>query len=112
MFEKKGIIVIENDGLDEEKVMDDCMEAGAADFDYQNDIIEIVTDPNDFDTVRHALEAKGYTFASAQIEQVPSTYTALNDEESRIKMNRLIDALEDNDDVQEIWHNWENPDEE
>lgn len=112
MFEKKGIIVIENDGLDEEKVMDDCMEAGAADFDYQEEAIEITTEPQDFDNVRKFLEEKGYAFASAQIEQVPSTYTALTDEESRTKMNRLIDALEDNDDVQEIWHNWENPDDE
>lgn len=112
MFEKKGIIVIENDGLDEEKVMDDCMDAGAADFDYQNEAIEITTEPQDFDNVRKILEEKGYVFASAQIEQIPSTYTALTDEESRTKMNRLIDALEDNDDVQEIWHNWENPDDE
>ncbi|MEG0894402.1 MAG: YebC/PmpR family DNA-binding transcriptional regulator [Oscillospiraceae bacterium] len=107
MFERKGVIVIENDGLDEEKVMDDCMEAGAADFDYQEDSVEIYTDPADFTAVRTALEEKGYTFASAEIEQVPSTYTKLTDEESIKKMELLIDSLEDNDDVQEIWHNWE-----
>ncbi len=107
MFERKGVIVIENDGLDEEKVMDDCMEAGAADFDYQADSVEIYTDPADFTAVRTALEEKGYTFASAEIEQVPSTYTKLTDEESIKKMELLIENLEDNDDVQEIWHNWE-----
>ncbi|WMJ23069.1 YebC/PmpR family DNA-binding transcriptional regulator [Paludicola sp. MB14-C6] len=112
MFERKGVIIIENDGIDEEKVMDDAMECGAADIDYQDDAIEIVTDPADFSAVRQALEDKGYTFASAQIEQVPSTYTALTDETHISKMNRLLEALEDNDDVQEIWHNWENPDEE
>lgn len=108
MFDRKGVIVIENDGLDEEKVMDDCMEAGAADFDYQSDAVMIYTDGVDFSVVRDALEAKGYQFASAQIEQVPSTYTALTDENHIIKMQRLLEALEDNDDVQEVWHNWEN----
>lgn len=112
MFERKGVIIIENDGLDEEKVMDDAMECGAADIDYQDEMIEIITDPNDFSAVRQALEERGYTFASAQIEQVPSTYVTLTDEESKIKMRRLLDALEDNDDVQEVWHNWENEDEE
>ncbi len=110
MFERKGVIIIENEGIDEEKVMDDCMEVGAADFDYQDDAVEIYTDVENFNEVRQALENKGYTFASAQIEQVPSTYTTLTDEHHISKMNRLIDALEDNDDVQEIWHNWENPD--
>lgn len=112
MFERKGVIVIENDGIDEEKIMEDCMESGATDFDYQEDAIEIYTDPAVFGDVRQALEDKGYTFASAQVEQVPSTYTRLDDEESVTKMNRLLEHLEDNDDVQEIWHNWENPDEE
>lgn len=107
MFEKKGVLVIENDGLDEEKVMDDCMEAGAADFDYQDDAVMIYTDVSSFDTVKNELEQKGYQFASAQLEQIPSTYTTLTDEHHISKMERLIEALEDNDDVQEIWHNWE-----
>lgn len=108
MFDKKGVIVIENDGLDEEKVMDDCMEVGAADFDYQEDAVMIYTEPAEFSAVRDALAKKGYEFASAQIEQVPSTYTTLTDEFHISKMERLIENLEDNDDVQEIWHNWEN----
>lgn len=107
MFQKKGVLVIENDGLDEEKVMDDCMEAGAADFDYQDDAVMIYTDVSSFDTVKNELEQKGYQFASAQLEQIPSTYTTLTDEHHISKMERLIEALEDNDDVQEIWHNWE-----
>lgn len=111
MFEKKGVIVIENNGLDEEKVMEDCLEAGVADFDFQAEAVEIYTEFDTFNEVRQSLESKGYELASAQIEQVPSTYTALTDDESRVKMRRLVDALEDNDDVQEIWHNWENPDE-
>ena len=111
MFSQKGIIVIENDGLDEEKVMDDVMTAGADDFTFSDDAVEVVTDPSTFSEVRDALEGLGYAFASAQVEQVPSTYTAIDDPEVRTKMNRLLEALEDNDDVQEVWHNWENPDE-
>ena len=111
MFSQKGMIVIENDGLDEEKVMDDVMNAGADDFTFSEDAVEVVTDPASFSEVRDALEGMGYTFASAQVEQVPSTYTAIDDPDVRVKMNRLLEALEDNDDVQEVWHNWENPDE-
>lgn len=111
MFNKKGVIVIENDGLNEEKVMDDVMNAGADDFNFGDEAVEITTSPESFSEVRDALEGMGYTFASAQIEQVPTTYTAIEDEELRTKMSRLLENLEDNDDVQEIWHNWENPDE-
>lgn len=109
LFERKGIIVIENDGLNEEKVMDDVMNAGADDFNYGEEAIEISTSPDNFREVRDALEKMGYTFASAEIEQVPSTYTAIEDPELRGKMTRLLEALEDNDDVQEVWHNWDEP---
>ena len=85
--------------------------AGADDFTFSDDAVEVVTDPSTFSEVRDALEGMGYAFASAQVEQVPSTYTAIDDPEVRTKMNRLLEALEDNDDVQEVWHNWENPDE-
>lgn len=112
MFERKGIIVIENDSLDEEKVMDDVMTAGADDFNFSQEAVEVSTDPANFSSVREALEKMGYTFASAQVEMVPSTYTALTDEDHILKMQRMLDTLEDNDDVQEVWHNWENMDEE
>lgn len=109
MFEKKGIIVIENDGLDEEKVMDDVMTAGADDFNFGDEAVEISTSPDSFREVRDALEEMGYSFASAEIEEVPSTYTTIPDEDNRVKMSRLLENLEDNDDVQQVWHNWENP---
>lgn len=112
MFERKGVIVIENDGLDEEKVMEDVMTAGADDFEFSEDAVEITTEPADFSAVREALEGMGYSFASAQVEMVPSTYTALTEEEHKTKMGRMLETLEDNDDVQDVWHNWENPDEE
>lgn len=111
MFERKGVIIIENDGLDEEKVMEDVMEAGADDFTYSNEVVEIYTEQSNFSEVRENLEKMGYSFASAQVEQVPSTYTTLDVEESRTKMQRMLDVLEDNDDVQEVFHNWENTEE-
>jgi YebC/PmpR family DNA-binding regulatory protein len=106
LFERKGILIIENDGLDEDKVMEDCLEAGAIDFDIESEAVEIFTDPNEVGKTREALEAKGYAFASAEPEYVPSTYTRL-DEENRNKMEKLLDMMDDNDDVQNVWHNWD-----
>ena len=110
LFSQKGVIVIENEGLDEDKVMEDALEAGASDFQADEDVFEIYTEPDDFSGVRDDLEAKGYTFVSAEVEMVPSTYTQLTDEDSITKMQRLLDMLEDNDDVQNVWHNWDTPD--
>ena len=109
MFAEKGVVVIEKEGLDEDKVMEDALEAGASDFQADEDVFEISTEPEDFSGVREDLEAKGYEFVSAEVEMVPSTYTALSDEESIVKMQKLLDALEDNDDVQNVWHNWDAP---
>lgn len=107
MFSKKGVIVMEKDGLDEDKVMEDSLEAGAADFLAEDDAFEIYTEPEDFSAVRESLESNGYEFASAEVEMVPSTYTSVDGEENVTKMQKLLDALEDNDDVQNVWHNWE-----
>ena len=112
MFAQKGVILIEKEGLNEDKVMEDALEAGAADFSADEDVFEIDTEPDDFSGVRDDLEAKGYTFVSSEVEMVPSTYTKLTDEDSMLKMQRLLDALEDNDDVQNVWHNWDAPEEE
>lgn len=106
LFSRKGVIVIENDGLDEEKVMEDCLEAGAIDFDIEDEAVEIFTDTTELEIVKEALSAKGYKFASAEEEFIPSTYVRL-DEEGVKKMEKLIDMLDDNDDVQNVWHNWE-----
>ena len=109
MFAPKGVIVIEKADLDEDKVMEDALEAGASDFLADDDAFEIYTEPEDFSAVRETLEDKGYEFASAETERVPSTYTAISDEESATKMQKLLDILDDNDDVQNVWHNWEAP---
>ena len=107
MFEYKGLIVIEGEGLDEDKVMEDALEAGAEDFNFDGDIFEISTDVNSVGAVSEILSEKGYKFLSAEPTYVPATMTAIPDEEQRIKMEKLIDMLDENDDVQNVWHNWE-----
>ena len=111
MFDRKGQIVIEAEGKDEDTVMEDALEAGAEDFNFDGDVFEISTDPNELGAVRDALEAKGYTFESAEVAYIPQTMTALEDEDAIKNMEKLIEMLEDNDDVQEIWHNWDMPEE-
>lgn len=109
MFDRKGVIVIEDEGLDEDKLMEDVMEAGGDDFKYEDGIAEIVTAPNDFPAVRDALYNMGYRFASADIAYVPQTTSTIDDPDSIAKMNKLLDQLEENDDVQNVWHNWDMP---
>ena len=109
-FDKKGVIVIDNEDqeLDEDTVMMDALEAGAADFEADGMVMEVRCEPDDFNTVVKALEDKGYTFLSADIAMVPQNYITLTDEGDLKNMQKLIDMLEDNDDVQNVWHNWEN----
>ena len=107
MFQRKGMIVIEGEGLDEEKVMEDALEAGADDFNFDGDVFEISTDANSVSAVSEALEQKGYSFLSAEPAYIPATMTSITDEEALTKMEKLLDMLEDNDDVQNVWHNWE-----
>ena len=111
MFQKKGVLVIEGEGLDEEKVMEDALEAGASDFSTDGDVFEISTEPNDFSGVLEDLTGKGYTFLSAEVQQVPDMLNELTDPEAVTKMVKLLDVLEENDDVQSVWHNWDRPDE-
>ncbi len=112
MFDRKGIIRIEAEGSDEDTVMEDALEAGAEDFNSDGDVFEIATDPNEIGAVRDALEAKGYDFISAENEYIPQTMTTIDDEETAAKMEKLIDMLEENDDVQAVWHNWDMPEDE
>ncbi|MCQ2440769.1 MAG: YebC/PmpR family DNA-binding transcriptional regulator [Clostridia bacterium] len=107
MFDRKGIIEIEAEGHSEDEVMEAALEAGAEDFNFDGDVFEISTEPNDLGSVRDALEEKGYTFLSAEVQYIPQTTTTIDDEETAQKMEKLIDMLEENDDVQAIWHNWE-----
>ena len=111
MFNRQGVITIESEGLDEDTVMEAALEAGAEDFNAEDGVFEITTAPNDMGAVRDALEAAGYSFLSAEVAYVPTTTTALSDPDDITKMEKLIDILEENDDVQDIWHNWEMPEE-
>lgn len=111
MFERKGVLSIDNEeiDLDEDTVMEDALEAGAADFDSDDGIFTIYTEIADFSTVRDTLTKKDYKFTSAELEMVPSTYTETNNEDIDKNMETLLTMLEDNDDVQNVWHNWEVP---
>ena len=108
-FDKKGVIVIDNEEeeLDEDTVMMDALDAGAADFQPEESCFTVYTDPADFNAVAKALEDKGYQFESAQIEMVPQTYQKLEKPEDISNMEKMLDIFEDDDDVQNVWHNWE-----
>ncbi|MCD7822487.1 MAG: YebC/PmpR family DNA-binding transcriptional regulator [Oscillospiraceae bacterium] len=112
MFTRKGVIVLENDGVDEDKLMEDCFEAGANDFNVEEDVIEVSTDPNEVYKISEALSGMGYKLVSAEDTMIPSTYTTLTDENQLKFMGLLLDALDDNDDVQQVYHNWDMPEEE
>lgn len=113
-FDKKGVIVINNEDedLDEDAVMMDALEAGADDVEKDGEVFEVTTDPDAFQQVFNALEKAGYQFVSAQVEMVPQNYISVTDEGDRKNLNKMLEMFEDNDDVQNVWHNWENADEE
>ncbi len=112
MFDRLGVILIENeDGeLDEDEVTMEALEAGAEDIEYSDGIFEVTTDPASFADVNDALSAK-YTITSAEISMVPQTMTELTDEKQITNMEKMLDMLEDNDDVQNVYHNWDMPNE-
>ena len=108
MFDDKGIIVIaKDDGIDEDTLMSDALEFGADDFSSDGEYFEISTSPDDFRSVRDALEQKGYKFETAEVEKIPQTNVTLTDEHDILMMEKLLESLEDNDDVQNVYHNWE-----
>ncbi|MCI6647073.1 MAG: YebC/PmpR family DNA-binding transcriptional regulator [Oscillospiraceae bacterium] len=111
-FDKKGVIVIsdEDDELDEDTVMMDALEAGADDVEKDGEVYEVTTDPDAFQQVFDALEKAGYKFVSAQVEMVPQNYITVTDEGDIKNLNKMLEMFEDNDDVQNVWHNWENCD--
>ena len=106
-FDKKGVIVLDAEDLDEDTVMMDALDCGASDFEPEEDCFTIYTEPDDCGKVASALETKGYVFASAQVEMVPQNYVKLTDPADLKNMEKLIDSLEDNDDVQNVYHNWD-----
>ncbi len=109
MFTDKGVIIIEKEPkFNEDKLMEDALEAGAEDISADGEIIEITTEPNDVYVVSSALEKSGYKILSAEKDKIPENYITLEAEEDIRMMSLLLEHLEDNDDVQEVYHNWEN----
>ncbi|MCG8541998.1 MAG: YebC/PmpR family DNA-binding transcriptional regulator [Clostridia bacterium] len=108
MFDHKGVLVIDRiDTMDEEEIMMEALEAGAEDFVAEDTHFEIYTEIADFGSVRDALQRAGYEFSMAELRYLPQTTSKLTDEDQIKKINKLIDLLEDCDDVQNVYHNWE-----
>lgn len=106
LFAEKGVIVVSG-VKDEDEFMEAALDCGAIDFSVDGDTGEVFTDVSEISAVREALEMAGYTVESADPEKIPSNYVRLDSEEHVEKMNRLLEVLEDNDDVTEVWHNWD-----
>ena len=108
-FQRKGVIVIDNEdgNLDEDSVLTDALEAGADDIETDEGVFEVYTEPDDFTAVSDALEKAGYKFFSAQVEMIPQNYIKLTDPDDIRNMEKMLDLMEDNDDVQNVWHNYD-----
>lgn len=112
LFDKKGVISIESEGIDEDELMMAALEAGAEDFEAEEDSYEITTVPEDFINVLNSIKEAGYSNIKGDIMYIPQTYVKVEDETALKNLEKLIDALEENDDVQEVYHNWDEPEEE
>ena len=109
MFDKKGLIIVDKEEYegDSDDLMMTALDAGAEDFSDEEDSYEITTDPDDFSAVRENLEAAGIPMASAEVTMIPQTWNTLSDEEDIKKINKILDLLDDDDDVQNVYHNWD-----
>lgn len=108
MFEEKGTIIVSREDFpDEDQVILDSLEAGAEDVSGEDEVYEIVTASADYYDVKDALEAKGYTFLDASIGMVPNTWTTVSDEETQARLDRMIELLEDHEDIKEVFHNYD-----
>ncbi len=105
-FKQCGLLIVDKDGVDEDELMMCALDNGADDFDGEGDAFEIITAPEQFSAVRQALESAGYEFLTAEVTRIADNDVALTDEKDRFKMQLLLDALEDDDDVQKVAHNW------
>ena len=111
MFSRQGVIIIDGESVDEEMLIGTALDAGADDVLADEGIFDVRTGPNGAGAVAQALEEAGYTVLSAEAEYIPASYTALTDPDDIKNMTKLLDMFEDNDDVQAVYHNWENADE-
>ncbi len=112
MFDTRGVLVIEKEpGSDEDEMMMIALEAGAEDVKVEEEVYEIYTDPNEFSTVREALEKQGMTFLSAEVQKIPQNTVAVTDPDTIEKIQKMLDLLEESDDVQNVYHNADLPEE-
>ena len=112
MFDERGVLVIEREpGTDEDEMMMIALDAGAEDVKVDEDVFEILTAPNDFSTVRENLEKQGYSFLSAEVQKIPQNTVAVTDPDTVLKIQKMLDLLEENDDVQNVYHNADLPEE-
>lgn len=109
MFDKKGQIIIDKEEceMDADELMMMALDAGAEDFSEEEDSFEVITDPDDFSVVREALEKEGIAMASAEVTMIPQNYVTLTDEDAIKSLNKTLDMLDDDDDVQNVYHNWD-----
>ena len=113
MFDEKGVLVVERaPGMDEDEIIMQALDAGAEDVKADEDVFEIYTAPNDFSAVREALEKDGMTFLSAEVQKIPQNTVAVSDPDLVLKIQKMLDLLEESDDVQNVFHNADLPDEE
>ncbi|MBQ5960462.1 MAG: YebC/PmpR family DNA-binding transcriptional regulator [Firmicutes bacterium] len=113
MFDKKGEIIIElKDGMDEDSMMETVLEAGAEDMISEDDAVIVYTSPEDFSGVRENLEGAGVEMAEAEIRMIPQNRAKISDPDMIEQMESLLEMLEENDDVQNVWHNWDIDEEE
>ena len=112
MFDERGVLVVEREpGSDEDEMMMIALDAGAEDVKVDEDVFEILTAPNDFSTVRENLEKQGYSFLSAEVQKIPQNTVAVTDPDTILKIQKMLDLLEENDDVQNVYHNADLPEE-
>ena len=111
LFDKKGQIIIDKEEceMDADELMMIALDSGAEDFSEEEDSFEIITEPDDFSDVREKLEKAGIPMAQAEVTMIPRTWVELSDEEDIKRMNRLLDLLDEDDDVQAVYHNWDEP---
>ena len=113
MFDERGVLVVEREpGSDEDEMMMTALDAGAEDVKVEEEVYEILTAPNDFSTVRENLEKQGFTFLSAEVQKIPQNTVEVTDPDTIIKIQKMLDLLEENDDVQNVYHNADLPDDE
>jgi transcriptional/translational regulatory protein YebC/TACO1 len=109
MFDKKGQIIVDKEDcdMDADDLMMIALDAGAEDFSDEEDSYEIITDPDDFSAVRESLEKEGIPMAEAEVTMIPQTWTTLTNEDDIKNLNRILDLLDEDDDVQNVYHNWD-----